>query len=143
MVSQKARPACKQERERGSQGSSKPSVSTSSTKRLGRGEERLDKSGLKGCPAFWEPIRSCRKGYLCGTGGGGRRAPSYRGLCAPRCSNVLRTQSPSSYLCPGSSRWTDATEAQRPACVDRRVPKGPSLANTHLDSQEKTVFQPQ
>lgn len=73
---------------------------------------------------------------------GSRQSSSYiRGTFISRPSNILCTWSHSFYLCTGKKQ-IDATKAHQPACLDKKVLNGSSLANSHLKNQEKLSFNP-
>lgn len=108
----------------------------------GEGWWQIDKFRFKCCLVYLEPMKNHRKGYLLWIENSGRIAPTYGGTFVSRSSNILWTWSHSFYLCPGKKQM-DVTKAHQPACLDRNVLNGSSLANSHLNSQEKTVFQPQ
>lgn len=103
----------------------------------------LDELGHRCHRAFLAPIQNCRKGYLFEAAESGSLTPTSRRPFVSKSSIILCIWFCSFYLYPGKKQVGRCYErlTNKPAWTG--VCYGSSVASSHLNNQEKTVFQPQ
>lgn len=90
-------------------------------------------------PSLSVPVNGGRKGCSFWAGDGGRTAHIQGPLFPSRQTFSAHdlTQPSSPWADPGGRTLLDT---HQPPCPDKSGPNGSSLAGSHLDSQERTVF---